>query len=37
LFTTLATLGKPQNITLQELRIENFCPLEDASGATLRD
>jgi transcriptional regulator with XRE-family HTH domain len=37
LFTTLATLGTPQNITLQELRIENFYPLDDATGATLRD
>jgi hypothetical protein len=26
LFTTLATLGTPQDVTLQELRIECFFP-----------
>jgi MmyB-like transcription regulator ligand binding domain len=29
LFTTIATLGTPQDITLQELRIESFFPLDD--------
>jgi hypothetical protein len=28
LFTTIATLGTPQDITLQELRIECFFPLD---------
>ena len=31
LFTTLATLGTPQDITLQELRIESFFPMDDAT------
>ena len=30
LFTTIATLGTPQDITLQELRIESFFPLDEA-------
>jgi transcriptional regulator with XRE-family HTH domain len=29
LFTTIATLGTPQDITLQELRIESFFPMEE--------
>jgi hypothetical protein len=29
LFTTIATLGTPQDITLQELRIESFFPLDE--------
>jgi len=29
LFTTIATLGTPQDITLQELRIESFFPTND--------
>jgi transcriptional regulator with XRE-family HTH domain len=36
LFTTIATLGTPQDITLQELRIESFFPMDDASAAILR-
>jgi transcriptional regulator with XRE-family HTH domain len=31
LFTTIATLGTPQDITLQELRIECFFPMNDAT------
>jgi transcriptional regulator with XRE-family HTH domain len=31
LFTTIATLGTPQDITLQELRIESFFPLDEAT------
>jgi transcriptional regulator with XRE-family HTH domain len=31
LFTTIATLGTPQDITLQELRIESFFPMDDAT------
>ena len=36
LFTTIATLGTPQDITLQELRIENFYPSDHATAAILR-
>jgi transcriptional regulator with XRE-family HTH domain len=36
LFTTIATLGTPQDITLQELRIECFFPMDDATGRVLR-
>jgi transcriptional regulator with XRE-family HTH domain len=36
LFTTIATLGTPQDITLQELRIESFFPMDEATAATMR-
>jgi hypothetical protein len=36
LFTTIAMLGTPQDITLQELRIECFFPLDDATADLLR-
>ena len=36
LFTTIATLGTPQDITLQELRIENFFPMDDATRDVFR-
>lgn len=36
LFTTLATLGTPQDITVQELRVENFFPMDDDTARTLR-
>jgi transcriptional regulator with XRE-family HTH domain len=36
LFTTIATLGTPQDVTLQELRIESFFPMDDATAAVLR-
>jgi transcriptional regulator with XRE-family HTH domain len=36
LFTTIATLGTPQDITLQELRIECFFPMDEATADTLR-
>ena len=36
LFTTIATLGTPRNITLQELRIECFFPMDYATADTLR-
>ncbi|MGI9408766.1 MAG: transcriptional regulator, partial [Hyphomicrobiaceae bacterium] len=36
LFTTIATLGTPQDITLQELRIECFFPMDDATAEILR-
>jgi transcriptional regulator with XRE-family HTH domain len=36
LFTTIATLGTPRDITLQELRVECFFPADDATDRTLR-
>jgi transcriptional regulator with XRE-family HTH domain len=36
LFTTIATLGIPRDITLQELRIESFFPMDDATAGLLR-
>jgi hypothetical protein len=36
LFTTIATLGTPQDITAEELRIEAFFPMDDATADTLR-
>ena len=36
LFTTIATLGTPQDVTLQELRIESFFPMNEDTAAILR-
>ena len=36
LFTTIATLGTPRDITLQELRIESFFPMDDETRAVFR-
>jgi transcriptional regulator with XRE-family HTH domain len=36
LFTTIATLGTPQDITAQELRVECFFPMDAAAERTLR-
>jgi transcriptional regulator with XRE-family HTH domain len=36
LFTTIATLGTPRDITLQELRIESFFPLDDGTRDVFR-
>lgn len=36
LFTTIATLGTPQDITLQELRIESFFPIDNDTAEVLR-
>jgi len=36
LFTTIATLGTPRDITLQELRVESFFPMDEKTAATLR-
>jgi transcriptional regulator with XRE-family HTH domain len=36
LFTTIATLGTPQDVTLQELRIECFFPMNDETGEVFR-
>lgn len=35
-FTTIATLGTPQDVTLQEVRIENFFPADERSDALFR-
>lgn len=35
-FTTLTTLGTPYDITLHELRIENYFPADEATDITLR-
>jgi hypothetical protein len=37
LFTTIATLGTPQDVTLQELRIESFFPMDEATAQIFRD
>jgi hypothetical protein len=31
-FTTIATLGTPRDVTLQEVRIEFFFPMDDTSA-----
>ncbi len=36
LFSTIMTLGTPQDVTLQELRIETFFPADAASEQLLR-
>jgi hypothetical protein len=37
LFTTIATLGTPQDVTLQELRIECFFPADAATAQVFKD
>jgi transcriptional regulator with XRE-family HTH domain len=37
LFTTIATLGTPQDVTLQEIRIESFFPADDTTARTFHD
>ena len=37
LFTAIATLGTPQDVTLQELRVESFFPVDDATAKIFRD
>ena len=36
LFTTIATLGTPQDVTAQELRIESFFPADASTAALFR-
>ncbi len=36
LFTTIATLGTPRDVTAQEVRIECFFPIDDATEAIFR-
>lgn len=35
-FRTIMTLGTPQDVTLQELRVETFFPADEASDHVLR-
>ncbi len=35
-FTTIATLGTPQDITVQEIRIESFFPIDEATAKFFR-
>ena len=36
-FTTIATLGTPQDITVQEIRIESFFPMDEPTARFFRD
>ena len=36
LFTTIATLGTPQDVTLQEIRIENFFAADEETAGIIR-
>ena len=36
LFTTIATLGTPQDVTLQEIRVECFFPMDDPTAQIFR-
>lgn len=36
LFTTLATFGTPRDVTLQEIRVECFFPVDEATDAVFR-
>jgi len=36
LFTTIATLGTPREVTLEEIRIEFFFPMDEATAQTFR-
>ena len=37
LFTTIATLGTPRDVTVQELRIESFFPADGATAEVFRE
>lgn len=37
LFTTITTLGTPQDVTVQELRIECFFPTDEATSQIFKD
>jgi MmyB-like transcription regulator ligand binding domain len=37
LFTTITSLGTPRDITLQELRIESFFPMDEPTRAAFRN
>jgi transcriptional regulator with XRE-family HTH domain len=37
LFTTIATLGTPHDVTLQEIRVECFFPMDEATARVFQD
>ena len=37
LFTTIATLGTPHDVTLQEIRVECFFPVDDATARVFQE
>jgi hypothetical protein len=37
LFTTIATLGTPDDVTVQEIRVECFFPMDDETAQTFRN
>ena len=37
LFTTIATLGTPHDVTLQEIRVECFFPMDEGTAALFHD
>ena len=37
LFTTIATLGTPQDVTVQEIRIESFFPMDEPRTRFFRE
>ena len=37
LFTTIATLGTPHDVTAQEIRIESFFPADEATEQVFRN
>ena len=36
LFTTIATLGTPRDVTLEEIRIEFFFPMDEPTAEAFR-
>jgi hypothetical protein len=36
LFTTIATLGTPRDVTLEEIRIEFFYPMDEPTAQAFR-
>jgi hypothetical protein len=37
LFTTIATLGTPRDVTVHELRVESFFPADEVTAAWFRE
>ena len=37
LFTTIATLGTPRDVTLEDIRIEFFFPMDEPTAQTFRN
>jgi hypothetical protein len=36
LFTTIATLGTPRDVTTEEIRIESFFPMDEPTAQAFR-